>query len=72
MDFVSPMVIRRSGKVSKYYDYNGRYKIGTFKISKKVMDQIYLWKTCMQKRPLSREFRGNKSSLLKNVNRDVI
>ena len=63
------MVIRRFGKVSKYYDYDVRNKIGTFKISQKVMYQIYLWKTCMQKRPVSREFRRNKSSLLKNVNR---
>ena len=25
--------MRRFGKVSKYYDYDGRNKIGTFKIS---------------------------------------
>ena len=29
------MVIRRFGKVSEYYDYDGRIKIGTFKISQK-------------------------------------
>ena len=42
-------MITRFGKVSKYYDYDGRNKIGTFKISQKVMHQIYLWKTCMLK-----------------------
>ena len=66
---MSPVVIKRFGKVPKYYDYDDRNKIGTFKISQKVVHQTYLCKTCMQKRSLSREFRRNKSSLLKNVNR---
>ena len=56
--------------MSKYYDYDGGNKIDTFKISQKVMHQTYLSKTCKQKRrELGREFRHNKSSLLKNVNR---
>ena len=59
----------RFGKESKYYDYDGRNKTGTFKISQNVMHQIYFSKTCMQKPPLRREFRRNKSLLLKNVNR---
>ena len=40
-----------------------------FNFCQEIKHQTYIWKTWMQKRPSSREFRRSKSSLLKNVNK---